>query len=67
MNEKELKTSPKQRFFIILIAIFMVGSIVASYAAIVISGSQGSSAAGTGEIDQAKIEEYTEAYNQAQE
>ena len=67
MNEKELKTSPKQRFFIILIAIFMVGSIVASYAAIVISGSQGSSAAGIGEIDQAKIEEYTEAYNQAQE
>lgn len=66
MNEKELKTSPKQRFFIILIAIFMVGSIVASYAAIVISGSQGSSATDTGEVDQAKIEEYTEAYNQAQ-
>ena len=66
MNEKELKTSPKQRFFIILIAIFMVGSIVASYAAIVISGSQGSSATDTGEVDQAKIEEYTEAYNQVQ-
>ena len=66
MDEKELRTSPKQRLFIILIAIFMVGSIVASYAAIVISGSQGTSTANT-EVDEAKIAEYTETYNQIQE
>lgn len=63
MDEKELRTSPKQRLFIILIAVFMVGSIVASYAAIVISGSQGGTSSNT-EVDQAKIAEYTEAYNQ---
>ncbi|MBQ3297002.1 FKBP-type peptidyl-prolyl cis-trans isomerase [Candidatus Saccharibacteria bacterium] len=63
MEEKELRTSPKQRVFIILIAIFMVGSIVASYAAIVISGAQGGSSA-TGEIDETKVSEYAEAYEQ---
>lgn len=67
MNDKELKTSPKQRIFIILIAIFMVGSIVASYAAIVINGSQGSATtAESGEVDEAKVEEYKEAYDQIQ-
>lgn len=63
MDEKELKTSPKQRIFIILIAVFMVGSIIASYAAIVISGSQSSSSSdSTSEIDEAKVAEYQEAY-----
>ena len=66
MEEKELRTSPKQRFFIILIAVFMVGSIVASYAAIVISGSQGSSASTTGQVDEAKVAKYKEAYDTAQ-
>lgn len=65
MDEKELRTSPKQRLFIILIAVFMVGSIVASYAAIVISGSQGNAQTNT-EVDQAKIAEYTEAYEKAE-
>ena len=64
MDEKELRTSPKQRLFIILIAVFMVGSIVASYAAIVVSGSQGSSASATNEVDEAKVAEYSEAYNE---
>ncbi|MBR3248933.1 FKBP-type peptidyl-prolyl cis-trans isomerase [Candidatus Saccharibacteria bacterium] len=64
MEEKELRTSPKQRFFIILIAIFMVGSIVASYAAIVISGSQGSSS--TSEVDNEKLAEYIEKYSELQ-
>lgn len=66
MDEKELRTSPKQRFFIILIAVLMVGSIVASYAAIVASGA--SSGAGTGEnqVDEAKIAEYQEAYDKIQ-
>ena len=63
MDEKELRTSPKQRVFIILIAIFMVGSIVAGYIAMVIGGSQGVST--TGEIDEAKVSEYAEAYEQA--
>lgn len=61
MDEKELKTSTKQRVFIILIAILMVGSIIASYAAIVISGSQGSSS-DTPEVDEAKIAEYQAEY-----
>lgn len=66
MEEKELRTSPKQRIFIILIAIFMVGSIVASYAAIVISGSQGSSTSAD-KVDEAKVAEYEAAYSQIQE
>ncbi len=65
MDEKELKTSTKQRVFIILIAILMVGSIIASYAAIVISGSQGSSS-NTPEVDEAKIAELTEQYEAKQ-
>ncbi len=65
MDEKELKTSPKQRFFIILVAILMVGSIVAGYAAIVISGSQSSSSStSTNEVDEAKVAEYEAAYNE---
>ena len=58
MEEKELKTSPKQRFFIILIAVLMLGSIIASYAAIVISGSQGGTTGESTEIDDAKVAEY---------
>ena len=65
MDEKELKTSTKQRIFIILIAILMVGSIIASYAAIVISGSQGSSSDETG-VDEAKIEELQAEYEKKQ-
>ena len=64
MDEKELKTSPKQRFFIILIAVLMLGSIVASYAAIVLAG--GSSSADTNSnsaISEEKIAEYEEVYN----
>ena len=55
MDEKELKTSTKQRVFIIIIAILMVGSIIASYAAIVISGSQNAANGDTPEIDEAKV------------
>lgn len=63
MEEKELKTSPKQRVFIILIAIVMLGSVIASYAAIVING--GKSASGddsTSNISEEKIMAYEEAY-----
>ena len=67
MDEKELKTSPKQRIFIIFFSLFMVGSIVASYAAIVISGSQSGSSSQTGNIDEAKVAEYQEAYEKVEE
>ena len=61
MEEKELKTSTKQRIFIALIAVIMVGSIIASYAAIVINGSKASSK-NDGEIDEAKVAKYEEEY-----
>ena len=60
MDEKELKTSTKQRVFIIIIAILMVGSIIASYAAIVVSGSQNNSNNNTTEVDEAKVAQYQE-------
>lgn len=63
MEEKELKTSPKQRFFIILIAVIMLGSMIAGYAGIVISGSAGNKTDETPEVDEAKVAEYEEAYN----
>ena len=64
MDEKELKTSPKQRFFIILIAVIMLGSIIASYIAIVINGSKSKTTSETNpQVDQAKIAEYESAYN----
>lgn len=67
MEEKELRTSPKQRIFIILIAVFMVGSIIASYAAIVVSGSQSQATTEeASEIDEAKVAEYTKAYEEIQ-
>ena len=66
MDEKELRTSPKQRFFIILIAVLMVGSIVASYAAIVASGASSGSSTGENQVDEAKIAEYQEAYDKIQ-
>ena len=64
MDETELKTSPKQRFFIILIAVIMLGSIIASYIAIVINGSKSKTTSETNpQVDQAKIAEYESAYN----
>ena len=61
MDEKELKTSPKQRFVIILIAVVMLGSIIASYAAIVINGGKSSSGA-TSKISDEKMREYEDDY-----
>lgn len=62
MEEKELKTSTKQRIFIALIAVIMVGSIIASYAAIVINGSKSSADDGESQIDDAKVAQYEEEY-----
>lgn len=63
MDEKELKTSTKQRIIISVIAIVMLGSIIASYAAIIMSGGK-SSDTDEVKIDQAKVAEYNEAYEE---
>ena len=63
MEEKELKTSTKQRVVIIIIAIIMLGSIIASYAAIIINGGKSSSGSDESGISEAKILEYENDYN----
>lgn len=62
MEEKELKTSIKQRIFIAVIAFIMLGSIIASYVAIILNGSKGNS--DTSKIDAAKLAEYQAAYEE---
>ena len=63
MDEKELKTSPKQRVFIALIAIIMLGSIIASYAAIIINGNKKTDATSETEssLSEEKIAEFEKA------
>ena len=61
MEEKELKTSLGQRIGIILIAVIMVGSIIASYVAIVASGGNNNSTDDT-KITDEKLLEYETAY-----
>lgn len=63
MEEKELKTSLKQRIIISLIAVVMVGSILASYAAIVINGNKGSSGTES-KISEEKIQQYSDEYSE---
>ncbi len=69
MEEKELKTSPAQRIVIIVIAVLMLGSIIASYAAIVISGGKKSDTSSNTqpEVDEAKVAQYEEAYSKKAE
>lgn len=64
MEERELKTSPKQRFFIILIAVIMLGSMIASYAAIVMNGDKSASGSTSSSIDDSKLLAYEEAYTE---
>ena len=59
MEEKELKTSVKQRIFIGIIAVLMLGSMVAGYALIVAGGGSSTT---DGEISEEKIAEYEAAY-----
>lgn len=67
MDEKELKTSTLQRIVIGIIAVLMLGSIIAGYAAIILNGgNSGSTASGDSKIDEAKVAEYEEAYNKLQ-
>jgi len=63
MEEKELKTSTKQRVVIIIIAIIMLGSIIASYAAIIMNGGKSNTGNTDSKVDEAKILEYEEVYN----
>lgn len=65
MEEKELKTSLKQRIFIAAIAIIMVGSIIASYAAIVLGNSDNSSS-NNQTISAEKIAQYKQEYEDKQ-
>ena len=68
MEEKELKTSKKQRIFISIIAIVMLGSVIGGYAAIVIGGNNAkSSTSNQNKIDPSKVTEYTEALSNAQQ
>ncbi len=66
MNEKELKTSPKQRIVISLIAIVMLGSIIASYVAIIINGNKTSGSTST-KIPEDKIAQYESEYKEVLE
>ena len=64
MEEKELKTSLKQRILIGTIAVVMLGTVIASYALIVASGNGSSSSSG---IDEEKIAKYEADYEEKQE
>lgn len=64
MEAKELRTSTGQRVVITLIAIIMLGSIIASYVAIVAGGSNADDS--STEISDEKKEQYTLAYEQKQ-
>lgn len=66
MEEKELKTSPRQRVFIILIAVIMLGSIIAGYIAIVINGGKKASGDTESNIDEAKVAQYEKEYTEKQ-
>ena len=63
MEDKELNTSVKQRIIIGIIAVIMLGSIIASYAAIVVNGSKTTNIdTNNNSISDAKKKEYTEKY-----
>lgn len=64
MEEKELKTSLRQRIVISLIAVVMVGSILASYIAIVINGNKGNSSSTDSGVSEEKIAQYSEEYTE---
>lgn len=66
MEEKELKTSPKQRIFIGIIAVIMLGSIVAGYAAIVVANSNNNTTSSVSqEISAEKMAQYQQEYDDA--
>lgn len=64
MEEKEIKTSIGQRIAIIAVAVVMLGSIIAGYAAIVINGSKDTDVASDGSISEAKLARYESEYEE---
>ncbi len=67
MDEKELKTSWKQRLLIIVIAVIMLGSVIIGYALVIANGNKNTSSDGQYEIDQAELEQYIAKYQEAQD
>ncbi len=63
MEEKELKTSPKQRIFIGVIAVAMLGSMIAGYAAMILGNSNNNNNSSSQSISEEKKMQYEEAYN----
>ena len=61
MEEKELKTSLKQRIFISVIAVAMLGSMVGAYAMMILGNSQNNNSSSEG-ISEEKKMEYEDAY-----
>lgn len=66
MNENELKTTTRQRVIIGVIAVLMLGSIIAGYAAIILNGGKNNSTSSESQVDEAKVAEYEEAYSELQ-
>ena len=65
MEEKELKTSTRQRVIIGLIALVMVGTMIASYAAIVINGNKSTSVTTeTEKLSDERMAYYEEQYEE---
>ena len=65
MQEKDIKTSPKQRILIAVIAALMLGASVAVYIAIIISSNSSSSpTASNTQVDEAKVAELTAKYEE---
>lgn len=62
MKEKELKTSVGQRVAISIIAFFMLGSIIASYAAIIVGNSTSSNSSDTQQLSDERMSYYTDNY-----
>ena len=67
MNEKDLRTSPKQRIFISLIAFLMLGSMIAGYALIIANGGKNTTETSNEiKVDEAKIAELESKYNEVE-
>ena len=63
MKEKELKTSVGQRVAISIIAFFMLGSVIASYAAIIVGNSNNqSNASETQKLSEERMAYYQDNY-----
>lgn len=61
MQEKDIKTSPKQRVLIAVIAVLLLGASLAAYIAIIVSANSSSSNGNT-KVDEAKVTALQEEY-----